>query len=537
MTSWICSSEMEELLKEVKVAQYKDTTCWLEASRSLLLLADKEQNVSMKAQALLNLSEALFYRNDMESSVESVMEGISVCEKHQLVPMKANFYNLLGIILTKQGNEGQALDYLLKSLVCLDGYENYLMMANVYNNIASLYVSLGDYETAMKCYDTEKSFMEKEYRLRGRDEIYVVNEVNYLINRCLTYCSMKEYAKAIEYQRELQQYENSSEVANIKQFFYVVHAKIGFHVGDLDQFKCYVRLLLQECDSIPYKVDILAEYIEIFQYLLDSHELELAKQMLSVIEADLGSANSDTLFLNFYKVLANYYRQTHQEFELVNLYLEHYRLLKVQEKKIKEMKVINIKTKYRLHKEVVEQHRIEKEVTRLRQQTELDELTSLPNRYRMNEVCDELFQKAFFDQTNFGILILDIDYFKEYNDYHGHLEGDQCIRMVADCIQKNSQNLFCSRFGGDEFFLVAQNVSQEKLYEVAMAIQSSVMEKKFLLPENTGCRYVTVSQGICVGVPRAGQTYSDFVHAADMALYRGKKGNRNAIFIGDVNSQ
>ena len=516
--------------------QYKDTTRWWEASLSLLSLAEEENNISLRVQALYHMAQACYYKNQIEDSMECIMEGITVCEGNQFLTLEAQFYNLLGVILTKQSNEVRALDYFLKATACLEGTDDYLMLATVYNNIASLYVSLEDYEIAMKCFDNVDTFLDKHYEFRGSDLVYITNQVNYLIQRCFTCCSRKEYTQAFECLWELQKYDNIKEVSYLKQYFNVANAKIGYQIGEVEQFKSYVQQILKGNDTIQFKSDILIQYIDIFEYLIDCHELELAKQLLSMIEADLGSANSDYLFLRFYKALAYYYCEVKQEDELEKLYIEYYRLLKVQENKINNSKVMNIKTKQRLHHEVEEKHRIEKEVTRLKLQKELDALTTLPNRYRMNEVCDDLFQKALLAGETFGVLILDIDFFKEYNDYHGHLEGDNCIKMVANCIRRNAQNLFCSRFGGDEFFLIGHRITQEKIFEVAKDIQESVVAQQYRQPVEVGYPYVTVSQGICVGIPKEGQTYSDYIHAADMALYRGKNESRNAIFLGNLDS-
>jgi diguanylate cyclase (GGDEF)-like protein len=170
-------------------------------------------------------------------------------------------------------------------------------------------------------------------------------------------------------------------------------------------------------------------------------------------------------------------------------------------------------------------------------QSELDALTQLPNRYRLNEVCEKLFRKALMNHLTFGILILDVDYFKEYNDYHGHLEGDQCICKVAKTIKECAKGLFCSRFGGDEFFIVSINKQEDELYEIAQTIQTRVQEMQMEHPKGLEFEYVTVSQGICVEIPQSGQTFADFTHAADMALYRGKDSTRNSIFVGSLDFQ
>jgi diguanylate cyclase (GGDEF)-like protein len=327
------------------------------------------------------------------------------------------------------------------------------------------------------------------------------------------------------------------EVAYIKQFYHVVNAKIGYNLSEYEQFKFYINLILQEDNKVGLKTDIFYEYIELFQYLVDSNEVELAGQLLLILEKDIEETNSDTMLLAYYRVLSNYYRKTSQDIALSSLYIDYYKLIKRQENKMKETKVLSIKTKQRLYRELEEQSKYEKEVSRLKKKSELDALTKLPNRYRLNEVCEQWFKKATFEHLLFGIIILDIDYFKEFNDFNGHLEGDHCIREVANVIKQCSIGLFSSRFGGDEFFVISIDKKEEELYQIAEEIQKKVIELNLEQPNSVEYRCVTVSQGICVGIPKVGQTYSDFIHSADNALYRGKEATRNSIIVENLDFQ
>lgn len=536
-TSWLCNSEIEKLYYEIKEVQYIDNNRWLEVSKVLLLLSSKEKNEQAKIYAFQNLGEASLQLNQIEKSIGYIMKGLEICENHHYLTDEGNLYHLLGVILSKQNNEVQSLECFLKALDCFSGNEDHLMIATIYNHIASIYVSLGDYETSMECYDIVKEHMEKELELRGMDESYVINEVSYLMNRCLTYCSMKEYSKALSSQWELMKYEGRKSVAYINQFSHVVNAKIGYNLGEYEQFKFYIRLILQEDRQIGQNPTNRKEYIELFQYLIDNNEIDLASQLLILIEKNLEEATSDTILIVYYRALANYYRVTYQESALASLYVDLYRVIKRQEDKMKELRILSIKTKQCLHCELEEHSRYEKEVKRLKKQSEIDQLTNLPNRSCLNEKTEKYFKKAAYDGTTFGILILDIDNYKEYNDYHGHLEGDRCIRKVADVIRENTKGLFCARFGGDEFFVVIRKMQEEEVLQIAQVIKNKVLELQMEQPENVQNRYVTISQGICVGIPKAGQTYSDYIHSADMALYRGKNSTRNSIFVQNINSQ
>jgi len=96
---------------------------------------------------------------------------------------------------------------------------------------------------------------------------------------------------------------------------------------------------------------------------------------------------------------------------------------------------------------------MEKANERLLEKSETDPLTRLANRFRLNDYLERAFERARDDQRAFAVEILDIDYFKEYNDNYGHQAGDACIVAIADELRKmQSRDTFCARYGGDDVY-------------------------------------------------------------------------------------
>ena len=131
-----------------------------------------------------------------------------------------------------------------------------------------------------------------------------------------------------------------------------------------------------------------------------------------------------------------------------------------------------------------------------------------------------------------------IDYFKQYNDNYGHQEGDECVKAVARLLeQMQSEQIFCARYGGDEFIVIYCRMSAKEVYERAEKLRNDVIKLNREHLYSDVHSVVTISQGICYDVPTPGNKSWDFLHQADMLLYSVKKTARNHICMGDIRGQ
>ena len=167
----------------------------------------------------------------------------------------------------------------------------------------------------------------------------------------------------------------------------------------------------------------------------------------------------------------------------------------------------------------------------LQKKSEIDALTGLPNRMSYDQYSEELEKYLYANQKTLGVEILDIDYFKQYNDNYGHQNGDECIKMIAGELQKLVQEcpkIYAARYGGDEFVIIYPGLLLSEVEgfvkTLKKAVQSKGMEHKFSKASDV----VTVTQGVCFDIFSKGKTLSDFLKRADEALYEEKKIGRNS---------
>jgi diguanylate cyclase (GGDEF)-like protein len=165
-----------------------------------------------------------------------------------------------------------------------------------------------------------------------------------------------------------------------------------------------------------------------------------------------------------------------------------------------------------------------------------DPLTGLMNR-RAYEICEfASWQTAEETGVPLGLVVLDIDHFKSYNDFYGHPAGDSCLQAVARCLseQLRGDGDVVARVGGEEFAILLPDLAVETAGDIAERVRRAV--EALELP-HLGCglgRIVTVSCGACSLVPRAGTTPRDLFAAADAALYAAKQAGRNRVCLADA---
>ena len=181
---------------------------------------------------------------------------------------------------------------------------------------------------------------------------------------------------------------------------------------------------------------------------------------------------------------------------------------------------------------------LEKANERLLEKSETDPLTRLAHRFRLNDYLEHAFERARDDHREFAVEILDIDYFKEYNDNYGHQAGDACIVAIADELRKmQSSDTFCARYGGDEFIIIYEYKTEDEVFSMADSLRERILDRRIEHVCSKALPVVTISQGICFDVAPEGSRSRDFLHAADMMLYEVKKRSRNNISLGHLDAK
>jgi diguanylate cyclase (GGDEF)-like protein len=168
----------------------------------------------------------------------------------------------------------------------------------------------------------------------------------------------------------------------------------------------------------------------------------------------------------------------------------------------------------------------------LKSRARTDELTALPNFRAFRERIDGELERADRYPEQFGVLVLDLDRFKQYNDTHGHLAGNEALRRVAQSIRETVRAVdFAARYGGEEFAVIVPQVDAPALAAIAERVRASI-EK---LPAPSDGAQLTVSIGAAL-YPKDGADREALFRTADERLYQAKEAGRNRV-VGGFSSE
>ncbi|MGL1861323.1 MAG: diguanylate cyclase [Pseudodesulfovibrio sp.] len=192
-----------------------------------------------------------------------------------------------------------------------------------------------------------------------------------------------------------------------------------------------------------------------------------------------------------------------------------------------------IRSALQLRREMVKRLDREKELEQLARKLERmsnqDGLTGIANRRCFDDNLVKEWVRNGREGSPLGLLMIDIDHFKSYNDALGHVDGDNCLCSVASTIRSavHRPGDLVARYGGEEFAIILPNTDYAGAMAVADNIHANLSKSCILHPDSTVSCSVTVSIGITSSVPTCQTTPEQLVQAADRAMYQAKQSGRN----------
>jgi diguanylate cyclase (GGDEF)-like protein len=173
----------------------------------------------------------------------------------------------------------------------------------------------------------------------------------------------------------------------------------------------------------------------------------------------------------------------------------------------------------------------------LTQLSQTDGLTQLLNRRTFEAKAEELWRQASRNKQPLAVILIDVDYFKLYNDYYGHPAGDECLRRVAallaECVSRPSD--IVGRYGGEEFVILLTNTPEDGALHVAEEIRQKVEGLYIKHRASPSDTKVTLSMGVSATHYTTGTTLSKQISRADKALYAAKQAGRNRVQLDRFN--
>ncbi len=176
-------------------------------------------------------------------------------------------------------------------------------------------------------------------------------------------------------------------------------------------------------------------------------------------------------------------------------------------------------------------HALQQANKKLAHLSQTDGLTQIANRRFFDESFIQEWKRTKREQQPISLVLFDLDFFKQYNDQYGHLQGDECLRNIAELVSSviNRPGDLFARFGGEEFILLLPNTPESGALKIANQCRELVESLSVPHHKSSISDVVTISVGVCSLVPEKGVTENDMLDLTDQALYCAKDRGRNQV--------
>ncbi len=527
------NGEVREWIQEVLANRGIDAKLTLEYSNKIIGYGEKTDDNRLMGFGYYYCGETYYGLNDGVNFFEEMSKALFYLNQAEEWELMARCYNFLGIAALSRGNAPIALDYYLNGLNDCQKHELDKLQVIFYVNLGGLYLECGRYEDALESLEQAYGLVE---HAPERDATYYAHMITICGNLTQSLVLLNRPQEAYKYLECI--HEEYWEYADVidRQFIYCVEVLYYNYIGDEAKRNVCIRLISETIPDNLTLLDIFYDYYRCCMILLETDQEESFWHIIDVLEPLAQNFKIINLHLKIVSLKIKYYRKHGKNAEYLQETGLYYELSERMEAETRSM--VNNVVRLRKNLDLVNRARVkaEQEKQILQERSEIDPLTKIANRFRLNAYSEQVFADAMEKELSLVVEILDIDYFKEFNDNYGHQAGDQCLIQISQIIRTlaEEQHGFCARYGGDEFVIIYEGVGRNQAASLAEELRKRVLEKEIEHRFSKALPVVTVSQGLCFGMPGRGYRMWDFLHAADEMLYKVKRFSRNNYCVGDI---
>lgn len=504
----------------------------LECCRDIIAYGKETDDPKLMGVGCFYGGEIYYGLNDGAHFFHMMTEALTYLDRAEEWELVVRCYNYLGIAAISRGNPSIALDYYMNGLKDSETYDLPVQRVMLLINMGLLYLECEHYV------DSENAFLEagRILKTQQQDEKYNFYLYAFYGNmaECLILQNRLDEAKPyLEYLHK----EEWEQAELIDRLFICCVDVIYYHkMGDTQKRNESIQMIHEKLPDNLTVLDFFSDYYRCCLVLLETDQDESFWRIIDVIEPQVVNFEIINLHLKVLSLKMKYYRKHNQNAEYLQAAGLYYELSERNEAVTRNMLSNVITLRKNLENMRKARMKAERKNIVLQERSEQDPLTRMANRFRLNAYAEEVFTYSQEHDIPIAMEIFDIDYFKEYNDNYGHQEGDQCLVNIANTVSSfvEETQAFCARYGGDEFVIIYVNVTREQTVSYAEELRRRVLALEMEHRFSKALPVVTISQGICWGIPRKENRRWDFLHTADNMLYRVKKFSRNNYCVGGL---
>ena len=518
-----------QLKEMIGATRMQNTEKSLEYCQELKKIAEDLKDSSLLGYVYFHIGMSYYILSKSEEMFCNIAKALEYLNESKQWNLVARSYNLMAIMSVARGNVSVGMDYYLSGI-------HYCRQHKLDDVIGSFYVNLGVLYQENGLHKEALNYFEQALALYGSSpDHYTPRKTMIYTNLAVCYMHSGSLDRTRMYIEKLDiecmpHYED-------EDYVYVDCLKVEFYYicGEVRLMNQFIEEIRSRIQSDMTIMEIFEDLYHLCSILLDVGRLDVLPEIITRLETAAKNAEIANIQRKLSSLKMKYYKKKNMTIEAAREGIRFYELTEVMEKESQSMISNMLYVRNCLERENERHKQLELREQELRIKSETDPLTKLANRYRLNDYSEELLEDCVKRQTPMAFEILDVDYFKEFNDNYGHLTGDECICKVAELIQNmENDRIFCARYGGDEFIILYHDMSLEEVRAKAARLRQDVLNLKIPHEFSKNSDFVTLSQGICYDIPQEENKNWDFLHAADMMLYQIKRKGRNDFAVGNL---
>lgn len=496
-----------------------------EAERDLCLKLLEEKSEYSTAFARTYLADAYHSMGMLDKAMSEYHKAMPLAQKNHYESLSLTLHNLAGVIYIDLDDEQGALDSFFKEIEIAERRDNYMMCSVALANIAYVYRGAGAFDkaesTLNRAHDMAKIAEENESNADFSEDFYHMLRAGLALER-------KNSDLALEHLHSITESKwQSMDIVLLFAACYALKGEKNTALRKVDRVWEDVEDIRNRFERLSHYFDILDIYITLEEY--ERAELVIEKAEKLLVRMDIAGKWSK---LMEYEIKVYTAMKSDKKLERA------YRLFYEYDLKFKEFQrkaaVKRLKKRIELQEEAEKRASMEAWQNVLAKRSEYDELTGVLNRRGMRKYMNSAFSRAKFSQESFAVLIVDVDFFKEFNDTYGHVAGDECLKKIAEILKSAvKKNGMVGRYGGDEFLLTFAGEKTSMLLEYALGIKEALERAAIENKNSTVSEFVTVTIGGLNIRPSEEKEISFYIDEADKVLYRLKKCSKNGFTIVD----
>lgn len=512
---------MKEIQTLIQTSSVSDLKKLQTLSRDLFRDSRKAGDEDGIAYALY--AQGMAFLNQME--IKRALEKLEEARKHAVLSKaretEVRSISGIGLCLMFQQNYEEALEQFLEYMRLYYEYGVETKFYAILNNVGEIFRHLGKYDSALQYYLKAQEICKVE----DHEFLWILKA-----NIANTYIKLTDVDQARRYLEEAQAFGKLLEKSHYSMMIQQTYGHLAHLEGKLDEAEALLIEVLTFYGQQPYFAFLMeqnAVYEDLYQIYLTRGQWAKGEELL--LEA-LNYTKENKLWplhIQYLGFLAKHFEESHEATKAYDTLRKFFNSQTKFEGIRRARKLRNIELR-------IELDQLKKEKSELHSISHMDRLTGIYNRRAMQDHFEQFLRGEFsVEGDNMVGVLLDVDYFKEFNDLYGHLEGDQCLRRIAEVLTELAKELGgkAYRYGGDEFLMMFESLPMESGQGLAEELLKRIEGLKIAHGVSYISEWISCSVGMLINKRDTFDSFDKAFQKLDEALYIAKRKGRNCVEI------